>query len=164
MGFSDHAEDDDLVARSLSASAARSASAALETWLPFGTRIVAASVVTGAPSSPGVWCGDYSEVVGPHDGIAVYEGKRMLRFLRGDFAGKPVDQGHRNVQRLFELRPYRQLIAKGNAVMRMSARFKGQPSVINPGERCIVAGHALGAEVADKGTLHRSTHLLKRGS
>lgn len=119
--------------------------------------------VTGVPSSPGVWCGDYSEVVGPNKGIAPYEGTRMLRFLRGDFAGKPVDEGdHCNVQRLVDLRPYRQQIAKGNAVMRVSARFNGQPSAINSAERCIVAGHALGAEVVDKGILQKSNQLQKR--
>lgn len=119
--------------------------------------------VTGAPSGPGVWCGDYSEVVGRTDGIAPYEGVRMLRFLRGDFAGKPVDEGDQcNVGRLIDLRPYRQQIATGNAVMRISARFNGQPSAVNPVERCVVGGHALGAEVADKGTLQMSNQLLKR--
>jgi hypothetical protein len=251
MGFSNHADDDDFVARCLDGRATdadralladrlradtafrgqwlelatidarlsqlgESASPALETWmppkpvkkaasrswLPFGTRTVAASLaslvvggvfasavwamvgglpahvtrlfaesfergdppcVTGAPSGPGVWCGDYSEVVGPQEGITAFEGQRMLRFLRGDFAGKPVDEGdHCNVQRLIDLRPYRQLIAKGNAVMRMSARFNGQPSAGNSAERCIVAGHAIGAEVADKGTLQTSNQLLKR--
>jgi hypothetical protein len=119
--------------------------------------------VTGAPSSPGVWCGDYSEVVGPKDGIAPFEGTRMLRFLRGDFAGKPVNEGdHCNVQRLIDLRPYRQQITKGNAVVRMSARFNGQPSAVDPAERCIAAVHALGAEAAGEDTLRANNQLLKR--
>ncbi len=119
--------------------------------------------VTGAPSSPGVWCGDYSEVVGRKDSIAPFEGTRMLRFLRGDFAGKPVDEGdHCNVQRLIDLRPFRQQIAKGNAVVRMSARFNGQPSAVDPAERCIVAVHALGADAAGERTLRANNQLLKR--
>jgi hypothetical protein len=44
--------------------------------------------VVGVPAEFGAWGGDFSEVVGPQNGVAPHGGGRMWRFLRADNAGK----------------------------------------------------------------------------
>jgi hypothetical protein len=119
--------------------------------------------VTGVPVTTIDWSGDYSELVGARDGVIPCSGNRMLRFLRGDFAGKPIEEGELcNVHRLIDLRPYKQKINRGNAVIQMSARFNGAAAAIDGRERCIVAGCAVDAETATDGSLGTRTDLLKR--
>ena len=45
--------------------------------------------VTGWPTSPGYWSGDYSTVLGENQGVKPAGGKKMLQFLRSDYEGKP---------------------------------------------------------------------------
>ncbi|MCY2990217.1 MAG: hypothetical protein NTY19_20430 [Planctomycetota bacterium] len=87
-----------------------------------------APLVTGVPTKPDVWSGDYSEVVGEEQGVEPVSGERMLRFLRADHEGKARDEGYvGEVYRLLDLRPWQTEIADGNAVVEVSASFNAAP-------------------------------------
>ncbi len=83
-----------------------------------------APLVTGVPIDPGRWSGDYTEVVGEQKGVKPASGKKMLRFLRGDFEGRSIPSSHSSdVFRLVDVRPYRREFADGGAVVQLSAVF-----------------------------------------
>lgn len=89
----------------------------------------------GIPLSFGVWSGDYSEIVGEQQGIAPHEGQRMFRFLRSDSNdGFPARAYHGNMYQFIDIRPWREAISSGTAVVDWSAWFNcirevsGKPS------------------------------------
>ena len=84
-----------------------------------------APLVTGVPVEPGVWSGDYSEVVGEQQGVKPESGRKMLRMLRGDYEGKTNASGSHvaDLYRLIDVRSYRQEFADGSAVVQLSAAF-----------------------------------------
>ena len=83
-----------------------------------------APLVTGVPIEPGRWSGDYSEIVGEQSGVKPESGKKMLRFLRGDYEGRSIPSSHSSdVFRLVDVRPYRREFADGGAVVQLSAVF-----------------------------------------
>lgn len=84
--------------------------------------------VTGVPTEPGGWSGDYSEVVGEQQGVKPASGRRMLRFVRGDYEGRAIPQSHSSdVFRLVDVRRYRQEFADGRALVQLTALFNAAP-------------------------------------
>ena len=83
-----------------------------------------APLLVGVPIEPGRWSGDYSEVVGELSGVKPESGKKMLRFLRGDYEGRSIPSSHSSdVFRLVDVRPYRREFADGGTVVQLSAVF-----------------------------------------
>ena len=114
-----------------------------------------APLVTGVPVEPGRWSGDFSEVAGDEQGVKPESGVKMLRLLRADYEGKAnAKEGHvADVYRLIDLRPHRQEIADGSAVVQLSAGFNAFEF---PGEEIYsnrMTVHAFDAETVAKGTL-----------
>ncbi|MSU28258.1 MAG: hypothetical protein EXS27_10150 [Pedosphaera sp.] len=84
--------------------------------------------VTGVPIEPGRWSGDYSEIVSEQEGVKPESGKKMLRFLRGDYEGRSIPSSHSSdVFRLVDVRPYRREFADGGAVVQLTAVFNAVP-------------------------------------
>ncbi len=78
----------------------------------------------GIPLQFGVWSGDYSETVGEQEGIIPHEGKRMFRFLRSDSRDAfPSRANHGNMYQFFDIRPWREAISTGTAVVDWSSWF-----------------------------------------
>ncbi len=78
----------------------------------------------GIPLHFGVWSGDFSEIVGEQRGITPHEGKRMFRFLRSDSKdGFPARAYHGNMYQFIDIKPWRDAIASGTAVVDWSAWF-----------------------------------------
>lgn len=74
--------------------------------------------------------------MGAQQGVKPASGTRMLRLLRPDFAGKPpVTSVRADMYRVVNLRPHRQEIGHGEAMVQLSALF-------NHG----VSGEALGSD------------------
>ncbi len=78
----------------------------------------------GIPLQFGVWSGDYSEAVGEQQGITPHEGKQMFRFLRSDSGDSfPTLARHGNMYQLIDIKPWRDAIAGGTAVVDWYAWF-----------------------------------------
>jgi len=87
-----------------------------------------APLVIGVPIAPGCWSGDYSAIVSEQQGAKPENGKKMLRFLRGDYEGRSIPSSHSSdVFRLVDLRPYRLEFADGGAVVQLTAVFNAVP-------------------------------------
>ena len=87
-----------------------------------------APLVTGVPLEPGMWSGDYSEVVEQQQGVKPESGKQMLRFLRGDYEGRGIPSSHSSdVFRLVDVRSYQREFADGGAVVQLTAVFNAAP-------------------------------------
>lgn len=80
-------------------------------------------LVTGVPVDPGRWSGDYTEVVGPKQGVTPLKGGKMLRFLRADYEGKAEPEGSyiADLYQLVDLRPWQRDIQDGAAQVQLSA-------------------------------------------
>ena len=114
-----------------------------------------APLAKGVPVEPGVWSGDYTEVVGEQQGVKPASGRKMLRVLRTDYEGKPEVEENRvgDIYRLIDLRPYRQEFADGSAVVQASAAFN---AVEFAGGKFLgrMAIYAFDAESVSNGALH----------
>ena len=84
-----------------------------------------APLAKGVPVEPGVWSGDYTEVVGEQHGVRPESGRKILRFLRADYVGKTnTKESHvADIYRLIDVRLYGQEFADGSAVVQLSALF-----------------------------------------
>lgn len=121
-----------------------------------------APLVMGAPKKSGVWSGDYSEIVTAQQSVKPETGKKMLRFLRADYEGKPNPAGSYvgDVYRLVDLRPYRDEFADGGAEVQLSAMFN---AFAFPSEEAysVSAGiYALSAEMVLSGEFHATQGIL----
>ena len=107
-----------------------------------------APVVTRVPLEPGVWRGDYAEVVGEQQGVRPATGQKMLRFLRADSGGKARPMGGHiaDVYRLMDLRKYRHEFMDGGAVVQVSASFNAIPFPADEKYGCAISIYALDAE------------------
>ena len=96
---------------------------------------------------PGVWRGDYAEVVGEEQGVKPASGRKMLRFLRASFDGKAKPTGGHiaDVYRLIDLRPYRGEFADGRGVVEVSAGFNAIPFPGDEKYGCAISVYALEA-------------------
>ena len=78
----------------------------------------------GIPSHFGAWSGDYSETVDEQQGVTAHEGNRMFRFVRSDSRDSfPSRAHHGNIYQFIDIRPWREAIATGTAVVDWSAWF-----------------------------------------
>jgi hypothetical protein len=86
--------------------------------------------VTGVPRESGVWSGDYCELATAQGDLLPAKGKKMLRFLRADYEGKPNPEGNRTsgIWRLVDVRAFGAEIREGNAEIQLSARLNATPS------------------------------------
>jgi hypothetical protein len=77
----------------------------------------AAPVAQHIPKTPGIWSGDYTEIVGTQDGVSPFDGQRMLSFLRADYEGKVGGEHSFTSEtfRLIDLRSHKQIL-EGNLV------------------------------------------------
>ncbi len=81
-------------------------------------------LVVGVPTGPGKWSGDFSGVVGELEGVKPASGKKMLRFLRGDYEGRSIPSSHSSdLFRLVDVRPYQRELVGGGAVVQLTAVF-----------------------------------------
>lgn len=104
----------------------------------------------GKPVSPDEWSGDYTEVVGSHGGVQPAEGKKMLRFLRGDDAlGHLPDSRSSDLFRLLDVRPYKQDLADGGGVVRLSAVFNASSEGVVDPISCTLMLYALDAKLVE---------------
>ncbi|RBP43633.1 hypothetical protein DES53_10531 [Roseimicrobium gellanilyticum] len=112
------------------------------TLLAEGFENGAAPHVTGFPVEPGVWSGDFSEVVGEFRGVRPEEGRKMLRFRQADYEGKPVRDGY--VADLFRLVDLRDTgVATGEATVAVEAHFAAQAQGELQGLNCGMTIYAL---------------------
>lgn len=107
-------------------------------------------VAKGKPVSPDEWSGDYTEVVGSHGGVQPAEGKKMLLFLRGDDALEHLpDSRSSDLFRLLDVRPYKQDLADGGGVVRLSALFNASAEGVVDPISCTLMLYALDAELVE---------------
>jgi hypothetical protein len=84
--------------------------------------------VVGMPLTPGVWSGDFTEVVSAQQGVTPEGGKKMLRFLRADYAGKPAKLSYSgDLYRLIDIRPHAADLRDGNALVTFVANVRTTP-------------------------------------
>ncbi len=84
-----------------------------------------APLVNGFPIVPGVWGGDFSEVVGPQQGVLPFNGRRMLRLLRADHSGKKPEIGYNcSLARIIDLQQHWGHLDDGKGVLSFEASFK----------------------------------------
>lgn len=114
-----------------------------------------APLVTGVPTEPGRWSGDYTDVVGEQQGVTPVSGGKMLRFLRADYEGKPNAIASRVVDayRLIDVRPYRQEFANGSMVAQLSAGFNAFEYPRSETYIGTITIHALDGESMTNGSL-----------
>ncbi len=119
-------------------------------------------LIRGVPIEPGQWSGDSSEIVGEQQGVRPASGGQMLRFLRADFEGKQSpDSSHlADMHQLIDLRPYRQEIANGSAVVEVSASFNAIPFSVDEKYGCAVSIFALDEEMATNGSTRIGSTLM----
>ena len=79
----------------------------------------------GPPRGPGVWSGDYGEVIGRDRCVKPAEGRAMFRFSRSDFDGKPnPEQSYfSDLFKVIDLRPILAEGGEGPARVLVSAAF-----------------------------------------
>ena len=71
-----------------------SAAHRMTTLLAESFEIGASPRASGFTVAPGIWSGDFSEVVGEYRGVQPAQGHKMLRFRQADYEGKPVRDGY----------------------------------------------------------------------
>jgi len=88
-----------------------------------------APLVTGVPSEPGRWSGDYSEIVLECEGVKPNDGTKMARLLRSDYEGRTVPRPSRqgDLMHVLDVRPFLAEAKGGDVVMTLSARFNAAP-------------------------------------
>ena len=94
--------------------------------------------------------------------IAVIIVLGLPEFLRADFEGKPSpDSSHlADMHQLIDLRPHRQEIADGGAVVEVSASFNAIPFPEDEKYGCAVSIFALDAEMATNGSTRIGSTLM----
>jgi hypothetical protein len=123
--------------------------------------------VAGMPQTAAVWSGDYAELSAGQQGVNPATGKQMLRFLRGDFAGRSIpDSFSSDVFYLVDVRPYRAEFADGSAVVQLTALFNAAARQTDDPAHCALTIFALDAESAtDPGlVLSRDSLAYSRSS
>lgn len=105
--------------------------------------------VTGVPTSPGLWSGDYSEVVGERQGVRPASGTRMLRFLRSDHEGSTGPRPRRSgdVMRVVDLSRISTSTDRGAVMVTLSAVFDAADFPADERYDGIVTIYALDAEL-----------------
>lgn len=97
---------------------------------------------------PSTWRGDAAEIVETQGGVKPATGRRMMRFLRADYEGRPKPAGGHIavVYRLVDLRPLRAEIADGGGVVEVSASFNATEFPDDERYGCAISLYALEAD------------------
>ncbi|MEK0446482.1 MAG: hypothetical protein RLZZ399_1803 [Verrucomicrobiota bacterium] len=89
-----------------------------------------APLSAGIPRVAGIWGGDYSELVGEHQGVRPARGETMLRLVSPAYEGKTEQNSVRSdMYRVVDLRPFRHEIERGEAMVQISALFNSKSPV-----------------------------------
>ncbi len=84
--------------------------------------------VAGIPLEPGVWSGDFTEVVAEWEGILPEDGGHMLRFVRADHQGKENPVGYvGDLYQVIDLHGYESTLANDDAVVAVESAFRSVP-------------------------------------
>jgi hypothetical protein len=103
-------------------------------------------LATGIPVEAGHWSGDYSQVVGEYRGVKPAGGRKMLRFLRSDYEGKPTRDGFMgDLFRIIDVSGPEYDVARGDACVSVEARFLSLPEGVPGSASCGISMHALDA-------------------
>jgi hypothetical protein len=115
--------------------------------------------VKGIPAVPGIWSGDFTEVVGQTQGISPVQGGRMLRFLRADFEGKTSQTGYlSDLFRIIDVQNHMVSFADGRALVTFEASFRTIPTSTPLNYRCGLRLDALASlPTQDKSPYDRPT-------
>ena len=106
----------------------------------------------GIPSEPGVWSGDHADLVGASDGVPPAEGRRMLRFLRGDYEGRFLPDSHSSdVFKLVDVRQLRREFIDGTVVVQLGALFNAAGSAATDPLSCTLTIYALDTALVHDG-------------
>ncbi|CAN5769753.1 hypothetical protein BH11VER1_BH11VER1_10390 [soil metagenome] len=120
-----------------------------------------APLTSGLPVTVGQWSGDYTEVAGEQKGVNPASGVKMLRFLRGDYVGKPNPDGSyiSDLYQLIDIRPYRQEIRDRDSLVHLSAKLNMTSFPMEERYDCSLGIYALSAEMVADGTAHNDIEL-----
>jgi len=115
----------------------------------------------GVPANFGEWSGDFTESVGPPQGIAPLEGRRMLRFLRSDSEREPMGASTYvgDMFQVVDLRPWRDAISDGTAVAELSASFAAVPGEEMVFQTCLWAFAGEPSRLPENWTKHLREEL-----
>jgi hypothetical protein len=103
-------------------------------------------LATGIPIEAGHWSGDYSQIVGEYRGVKPVGGRKMLRFLRSDYEGKPTRDGFiGDLFRIIDVSGPEYDVARGDACVSVEARFLSLPEGVPGPASCGISMHALDA-------------------
>lgn len=99
--------------------------------------------VTGVPLEPGLWSGDYSEVVGKFQVVSPSDGAHMLRLLRADHLGKEPVGYSADLYHVVDLREQGVVLSDGDSVVTVESSFFSIP-VADPNQFvCSITVYAL---------------------
>ncbi|RFC46275.1 MAG: hypothetical protein DVB28_000111 [Verrucomicrobia bacterium] len=118
----------------------------------------------GVPHAPGIWSGDYTEVVSARDGITPYSGSRMLQIQRADHEGKIHPEGSRigNVWYLVDLRSFRSQSATQSLELHASFRFNSTANSAPETHDCSITIQAVTSDFVLSGLLQNGAALLNQ--
>jgi len=104
--------------------------------------------VTGAPSGPDRWSGDYSEIVTDFEGLKPKHGSKMASLLRSDYEGRTVPRPSRqgDLMRVLDVRPFLAEAKGGDVVLTLSAQFNAASFPNSERYDGMVTIYALGAD------------------
>jgi ferric-dicitrate binding protein FerR (iron transport regulator) len=121
----------------------------------------------GIPKTPQVWSGDLCEILPEFKGIRPHAGRGMLRILQpGPWTtGTPPKSRLAEKWQLVDLRPFKELFAKGDAVIEGSAQFNREPAEPDTGRIFVMQVLALRGDPTEMKTmwLRRYELALARG-
>jgi hypothetical protein len=117
-----------------------------------------APLMTGVPSVPEQWSGDFSEVVVEHEGVKPKHGGKMARLLRSDYQGRAIPRPSRqgDLMRLVDVRPFLRNLNGGETVTTLSAVFNAVPFPATERYDGMVTIYALGADTDLRGATEDS--------
>jgi hypothetical protein len=128
-----------------------------------------APAVTGVPVAPGLWSGDYSEVVGGWQGVKPASGTAMLRFLRSDHDGSTGPRPRRSgdVMRVVDVSRLSHSIDRGVVLVSLSALFNATDFPVDARYDGAVTIYALGADLeldgANEDVVHQEALAMSNG-
>jgi hypothetical protein len=124
-----------------------------------------APLVAGIPQELNVWCGDESELVEKYEGMKPAQGKKMVRVLRSDFAGRVSSKPsqHGDLMRIVDVRPFLREANGGEVVISVSALFNAAPFPEAERYDGVITLYALGQLGSTEETLYEDALALSFG-